>query len=233
MSRIKFRGTLLRVSDQLSTADFDNLKFLCRTVIPNARMEKIVSGLDLFNALEERGKLSSENVDFLHVILNSAGCDTPIRQLSNDGFFPAQQALSVRDAEDYRFHECLLKLALCLSSSEFDEVKFALQPYLNHSLDRIFTATELFQLLQQRRIVTSKNMRVLYDVMCEIGRVDLSEVINDFVLQMGQQPYQGAQTQGKVFFCINGYVMCGRLQVVWEEGGLSAIQVLMKVKDTC
>ena len=197
MSRIKFRGTLLRVSDQLSNADFDNLKFLCRTVIPNARMEKIVSGLDLFNALEERGKLSPENVDFLLAILNSAGCDTPMRQLSKDGFFSANSVPAVEDAEDYHFHECLLKLALCLTSSQFEEVKFALQPFLSQTLARIYTATELFQLLQQRRIVTSKNMKVLYDVMCEIGRVDLSEVINDFVMKMGKQPYQGEQTQGK------------------------------------
>ena len=53
--RIAFRRCLGHISQNLSRQQFDDMKFMCKDVIPLARMEKIHGALDLFQALEERG----------------------------------------------------------------------------------------------------------------------------------------------------------------------------------
>ena len=56
--------------------------------------------------------------------------------------------------------------------------------------DRISSATQLFQLLQQRQIVTQTNLHALYNELEAIGRSDLSKRINNYLLQIGEQPCQ-------------------------------------------
>ena len=60
-----YRSLLLDLSNNLTTADLQALKFLCEDVIPAGRLEKITRGFELFGALEQLNMLSEENRDFL------------------------------------------------------------------------------------------------------------------------------------------------------------------------
>ena len=60
-----YRSLLLELSNSLTTADLQALKFLCRDDIPAVRLERINRGFELFGALEQLNMLSEENRDFL------------------------------------------------------------------------------------------------------------------------------------------------------------------------
>ena len=56
--KVLFRRCLNHISQNLSRQQFDEMKFMCKDVIPYAKMEKVHVGIDLFQALEERGRLT-------------------------------------------------------------------------------------------------------------------------------------------------------------------------------
>ena len=60
-----YRYLLLELSNSLTTAELQELKFLCADVIPAGRLERINRGFELFGALEQLNMLSEENRDFL------------------------------------------------------------------------------------------------------------------------------------------------------------------------
>ena len=60
-----YRSLLLELSNSLSIADLQDLKFLCGDVIPAGRLERIAQGIELFGAMEQFDVLSEENRDFL------------------------------------------------------------------------------------------------------------------------------------------------------------------------
>ena len=185
MSGMNFRVILLRVNEQVSNQQLESLKFLSRTVIPNAHMDRIRQPLDLFNQLEQRGKLSPDYVGFLRLLLESADCSDALRELQ----YASSPGVEQGDQE-FHFRKCLLRIAVELNSVEFDGLKFTLKEKLKQSTDRIYSATDLFQLLIQRQIVTSTDLRALYDLLFNMGRKDLCEVVNKYMLAIQRQPYQ-------------------------------------------
>lgn len=60
-----YRLLLLELSNSLTSSDLEQLKFLCRDVIPAGRAEKITRPFEFFDALEQLNMLSEENRDFL------------------------------------------------------------------------------------------------------------------------------------------------------------------------
>ena len=60
-----YTSLLLELSNSLSTANLQKLKFLFADVIPAGRLERINRGIELFGALEQLDMLSEENRDFL------------------------------------------------------------------------------------------------------------------------------------------------------------------------
>ncbi|AWP02140.1 putative FAS-associated death domain protein-like [Scophthalmus maximus] len=65
MSSLQFNSVLLEISNQLSGDELDKMKFLCRDKIGKKDMEKISSGVRLFQLLTERGELGAEKPEFL------------------------------------------------------------------------------------------------------------------------------------------------------------------------
>ena len=60
-----YTSLLLELSNSLTTANLQKLKFLCADVIPAGGLERINRGIELFGALEQLDMLSEENRDFL------------------------------------------------------------------------------------------------------------------------------------------------------------------------
>ena len=196
--QLEFRKLLFRISEKLSRQDFEALTFICRDVISVSRMERIRSATELFQALTERGKLSSKDLTYFTRLLTTIGKESLLLDLKTAGYsVPLSPSLPTRD---YLLQECLVKIAQGLSSTEVDRLIFVLLDPLHQSPDKIFSATQLFQLLQQRQCITCTNLRPLYDALLELGRVDLTTHINTY-LQLANLPsYQSIENNGKIPF---------------------------------
>ncbi len=205
--KLEFRRCLNRIANHLSRQNFDDLKFMCKDAVPVARMERVRSATDLFQALEERGRLAIDQLDYLAHVLTSVGCGRLLSEFSDSGFQvaippgPGQQlqpqgafngigpGTGVQSAE-FLFTECLMRIAQQLQAREIETLSFTwAEALLGLSTDKVFSATHLFQLLQQRQIITSRNLRQLYDELHEVGRSDLAGIINEYLDKTGQGRY--------------------------------------------
>lgn len=178
--KMSFRKHLFRLGEKLSRQDLDLLTFICTGTVRASRMEKVRSATELFQALSERGKLSADDLTYLAQILTSIGRENLLSDLGAAGFSISVSPQSVDNA--YMFQECLVKIAQDLTSPDVERITFFLDSSLGYlSSSRIFSATQLFQILQQRQSITCTNLRPLYDALLEIGRKDVTSHINHYL----------------------------------------------------
>lgn len=205
MERLKFRRCLSRIANRLSNQDFDHLKFLCGDVVPVARMERVRVVTDLFQALEERGKMSVNDLGYLAQLLATLGRAPLLEELTNEGFDVAGWGRrdsggvtsnnNNADAER-EFHVCLLRIAQGLTSSDVESLLYVWSDVLlGMSSDRVYSATQLFRLLEQRRHISAEEPRKLYDELHEIGRSDLCRFINEYLRKLGRATYDMAPAE--------------------------------------
>ncbi|CAJ1048601.1 FAS-associated death domain protein [Xyrichtys novacula] len=71
MSSLQFNVVLLEISNQLSAAQLEQLKFLCNKDIGKRDLEKVDSGLKLFQFLVERRKLGEDNTECVGQLLRT------------------------------------------------------------------------------------------------------------------------------------------------------------------
>ena len=69
MDNIPFRKMLTDIAQGVTENDLKAMKFNCTDFIPKRRQEDIESAFDLWEALEERDKLSAEDTTFLKYLL--------------------------------------------------------------------------------------------------------------------------------------------------------------------
>lgn len=184
--QLVFRKLLFRLGEQLSSQDLEYLRFLCKGTIRASRMEKCLSATELFEALSERGKLSSGDLSYLAQILTSIGKQSLLRELQAERFPFSAQCVD----ENYQLQECLVKIAQDLSSPEVGKLSYIIKASLGHiSLDKIYTAIQLFQILQQRQVITVTNLKPLCQALVEIGRRDLTSLVNSYQQFAGSSDY--------------------------------------------
>ena len=68
-----FRRNLLELSRHITADELEDLKYLCQDVLGGTRVNSIKTSLQLLKALEECGKLSINNTEYLIDMLNSGG----------------------------------------------------------------------------------------------------------------------------------------------------------------
>ena len=206
--KMEFRRCLNRLSNQLSRQNLEDMKFVCKDHVPVARMERVCSSLDIFQALEERGKLSSTNTAFLAKVLISIERANLVSELVSAGFAPPDYPPQGNQAppppgrggpsRELLFNEMLLKIAQNLSARDVESLTFTLcDSLLGMSADKVSSATQLFQLLQQRQIVTPTRLQALYNELENIGRSDLSKRINNYLAEIGAPPCQPGRDEGQ------------------------------------
>lgn len=113
-----------------------------------------------------------ENLEFFIKVMTSIGRSTLLDELQKENFLsqaniqqiqgPANRAVVPQDpgsreqAREYQFTECLMNIAHRLTSVEVSQMAYALsEALLGMSTDKIYSATHLFQLLQQRQTIHS------------------------------------------------------------------------------
>lgn len=192
--QLNFRKLLFRLGERLSRQDLNHLIFLCKgtKLIRAARMERVTSVTELFQALSERGKLSPDDLSFLAQILTSIGKESLLYDFRVAGY-NVPVAVQSNDAS-YNFQDCLLKIALDLSSPDLQRLMFVLEASIGQvSSDKIFSATHFFEMLLQRQAITSTDLRPLYDALLEIGRTDATSHIQTYLQCANLRPYSAPE----------------------------------------
>ena len=228
--KVHFRRALNRIGNHLSRQNFEDLKFVCKDVVSVARMERVRCVLDLFQALEERGRLAVDELEFLAQALETVGCARLLSELENEGFsVPRPQVDSAIQAyvpgqampgksKEYLFTEYLLQISQGLSSRDVETLSFTWSDsLLGMSVDRVFSANQLLQVLQQRQIITPDDLKALYEELHIIGRSDLAQKINEYRQRIGQIPYN-KELPGKCFIIslLNRMRKCLRNNLAWK-----------------
>ncbi|XP_038557547.1 protein FADD [Micropterus salmoides] len=84
MSSLQFNGVLLDLSNELSSKQLEDMKFLCvPDIIRKRDLEILTTGRQLFQVLTERGKLAADNTGFLSGLLQKIGRQDLSDKLNN------------------------------------------------------------------------------------------------------------------------------------------------------
>ncbi len=198
--QLVFRKQLFRLGEKLSSQDLEYLCFLCKGTIRASRLEKCRSATELFQALSEHGKLSADDLSYLAQILTSIGKENLLSELRAASFSFSETAHCVD--RNYKLQECLVKIAQELTSIEVEKVAFIVNSSIGLNLDKIFSATQLFQILQQRQVITGTELRPLFDALVEIGRKDLASHINAYLQFANISGYTSVVNNGEFCSCV-------------------------------
>ena len=68
-----FHQNLYELSSWISSDTLDSLKYLCQDALSEAKLNSVKTALDLFTALEEQGKISANNTEYLVELLRAEG----------------------------------------------------------------------------------------------------------------------------------------------------------------
>lgn len=196
---MNFRRALLRIAQEMSSRDLENLKFACRDVIPESRLDFIHSSKDIFLILEEKGLLSTDKLDYLTRQLVDINRPQLLSHFESFGFHipdqhsssgPSQSSTAIEDHSlnsiESHFTRCLLALSQKLTAEEVDRLAFAwCGTHLSISPDKIFSAHQLFTLMSRKLALKPDNLQVLYLELSEMGRQDLCKIIEDYYQVIG------------------------------------------------
>ena len=72
-----FRAMIVQVSDKIETANFNNLKSMCKDCIGGRGLSKIIEPLQLFDELEKQKKVKPNDVQFMIHLLENGCRDRP------------------------------------------------------------------------------------------------------------------------------------------------------------
>lgn len=68
----EMRRMLVQLNNLIQPDELCSMKFLCKDIIPLRKREEIRNSIDLFNELEQRGKLKWDDVSFVGYLLRNA-----------------------------------------------------------------------------------------------------------------------------------------------------------------
>ena len=194
MTDFLFSKQLLRISNNLTTSDVTNLRFLCADLLPKRVLEDVKTGSDLFSALRGRNHISRDNLDFLEALLEAVHKVHLLQQLRN---VLADPASAVEEEEDrspsppasslssLKFSTFLVSIGDELPQRDLKNVAYFFQNYnvtglTAQEVQSIREPAKLFDILKQEKIISPTNVRKLWAVMDAIGRKDICEKIDEY-----------------------------------------------------
>ena len=191
-----FRTQLFGISNQLTNADVQNLKFLCTDLLPRREVEKICTAFELFGAIEGIGELAPDKLNFLEELLKTLNKGHLIIKLkealahpsSRTEDTPPQSAPSSHSdvALSMRFKQFLITIGNDLPASDLRNVSYFFQSYdvkglTAQALQKLREPAELFDILRNERIISPTNLSKLRFVLDAIGRKDICEKVDEYM----------------------------------------------------
>ena len=181
----ELRKRLLYIAGKVPRTKLDDMKFLCRDVVPVARMEKVKGALDLFTALEERGEIADGKLDFLVKILNGVGLASLTNELGEVA--PSEPPAIPADERNGRlFTACLGQIAQNLTFDEVQQLSYVFVDQLQIHVDSVSSAPQLFQLMTQRLLITPGKVTLLCQELSHIGRADMCKTLHAYLRNTNQ-----------------------------------------------
>lgn len=196
-NKIVFRTQLFYISNQLTTADVKNLKFLCTDILPRREVEGIESAFQLFTLLEAISELAPDNLGFLEELLKTLNKGHLIRglekALANPGSHLENEAPAScgptsqsNPALFRKFRKFLVTIGDELPARDLGNISYFFQSYdvkglTAQALQKLKEPSELFDLLEQERIISPKDLSKLRHVLDAIGRKDICEMVDDYM----------------------------------------------------
>ena len=194
-----YYALLTHLSQQLSKDDLKHLVFACRSILPTSSAEKITSGIDYFQEMQQRGHLRPTNYDYLREQLVLVGRHdlasmlpdkveilygrSYIRDKRHFGCIVSPTApVTVVDTvkfskfcqPDTGSRMFLMQLSQQLISEDSRKLAFLMYPTHSHT-----TAIELAELLESEGGLLSLDVMNRLSLCLEaVGRVDLAQLVN-------------------------------------------------------
>lgn len=199
----KFHLTLIEVSKYITSDVLDDMKYLCQDVVVPARMEKVKSSLDLFRALEECGKISITNTQYLIDLLEAEGKSnlveklvpfnhtavTDVLQESSSPYNDVQQQQQTRtefqnvpEAQLNVYRQLLRHISNSLRVDDVRNLCYSSQEAemagIQHRAN--VNGTTLFDFLEKKLLISPNNLDYLRERLYTIGRMDLQNLIEQY-----------------------------------------------------
>ena len=200
-----FRSSIRKLTEHLTSEDVQSMRFLCESAIPTGRLEKTHDALTLFQALEEHGKLSANNLYFLNSLLEGIGKAHLMRLLTEEvQSLPSSRAVPVH-TEPLDYRGILNHVATKLTERDIREMLYLFQdlnaPRMHETLGN--DAREFVLHLERRQIIAPDNLNKLKWGLNEVGRVDLAQFIAECDIYPSFEPrtflgHQNTGSQGTV-----------------------------------
>ena len=198
-----FRKQLFNISNRLTNADVKNLKFLCTDLLTRRVVEGITTGSQLFSALEDVNLLSPTNLDFLQMILDSVSKGHLVKQLKeaianpasheNGGLYETATSgppsLDPADPLTIKFNSFLVSFGSELPERDLKHAAYFFQSCKVTGLSAqevqcLRDPAGLFQILKQEKIISPTDLGEMRRVMEAIGRIDLRDKINEYMVSV-------------------------------------------------
>ena len=197
-----FRSSIRKLTEHLTSEDVQSMS---ESAISTGRLEKTHDALTLFQALEEHGKLSANNLYFLNSLLEGIGKAHLMRLLTEEvQSLPSSRAVPVyTEPLDYR--GILNHVATKLTERDIREMLYLFQdlnaPRMHETLGN--DAREFVLHLERRQIIAPDNLNKLKWGLNEVGRVDLAQFIAECDIYPSFEPrtflgHQNTGSQGTV-----------------------------------
>ena len=199
----RFHRTLIEVSRHITSDILDNLKYMCQDVVVPTRMEKVRTARDLFQALEECGKISINNTQYLidlleaegksHLITKLApfnhGSVTDVFQETLSSYVDVQQPHQPRvefpnvpEAQLNVYRQVLRQISNSLRGDDLQSLCYSSQEAsmagIQHRAN--VNGITLFNFLEKKLLISPDNLEYLRELLYTIGRMDLQNLIEQY-----------------------------------------------------
>lgn len=197
----KFHRSLKQLADKLGCADLQSLKVACKFYVPESTLEKVKTTCELFGLLEEKGKVSTEDLSFLEDILRDKlhlvhelyekgfGCASrgAGSHCEHCGSFPPRSPVNVghvvnTESLDMGFNRLLRTIGPRLTAYDVQQMKFLhIDGTEVETAEPIVTGLDLLIAMEKRSMISPHRVQLLQGSLEHIGRKDLATVVTLYV----------------------------------------------------
>ncbi|XP_064613674.1 uncharacterized protein LOC135477464 isoform X2 [Liolophura sinensis] len=171
------------INSDLTSSDLVQLKAELRPYLDRDTINKCQDGYDICRGLERAGHISIGNYEVLKTILEAAGFINLLHCIETKSaeIEPAQgHNISDNDhrRRDILHHAIYREIVTDLTSSDFEELKAAVRPYLDRAIiDRCQNGYTICDELEKSGVISKGNYEMLKTILNSAGLINLRERI--------------------------------------------------------
>ena len=215
----KFRRSLKQLGDKLGHSDLQSMKVIAGSFIPDSKLEKVKTVFDLFILLEERGRLSPDDISFLEELLDDKV--HLVHHLYQMGFGQRSKKYleKVSSREDLQrmlpiysmfspeqvalsFRRLLRTVGSRLTTHDINELKFLCPDEISLGCsEEIESGLDLLVMLEKRQVISAGDVTFLQDSLEHIGRKDLCTFLTIYKKTTASSHYSALQSSHEGWSC--------------------------------